>query len=273
MINRRFALAGLGMLAVASLALTGCESTATTTPSASNSPGSPGSSGGGTAALPAGDALTAAIGKLKGTGYDVKVVSEGGTGQGTGSVDPTTNSASLDEKGTVQGQSIEIAALQIGSDLWAKVNLGALNAQLGVDPAKWMLLDQSKITDASAKPFDLAGPDAFGVTGKLTSVKNVTRVDATHLTGTVDLTQATGVSAPSSADLSKAGAAAAATPFTATLDDQGRLVDIKINADAVNKNLSDEISFSNYGSPTAISKPNAADVVPAPEGLYQIFSG
>jgi hypothetical protein len=265
-INHRFAVAGLGVLAAASLALTGCASSAT--PSASNPSGSSTTNSSQSAA----DTLTAAVGKLKGTGYDVKVVSQGGIASGTGSIDPANNAASLDEKGSIQGQSLEIAAIQIGTDLWAKVDLGALNSQVGVDPTKWMLLDQAKLTGSTSKPFDLTGPDALGVTGKLTAVKDVVRTDATHLSGTVDLTKAIGISAPSSADLTKAGAAASAVPFVATLDDQGRLLDLKINADTINKDLSDEISFSNYGSPTAISKPDPASVIPAPDTAYQIFN-
>ena len=86
-----------------------------------------------------------------------------------------------------------------------------------------MLVDQTKLTGADSKPFDLTGPDALDVAGLLTSVTNVTATDPTHLTGTVDLTAATGINSPDSDALTKAGAAAKATPFTVTLDDQGRL--------------------------------------------------
>lgn len=263
MSHRRTVVAGICLLAAASLALGACKSSSST---ASGKPAGP------AANLSPTEALTAALGKLKGASYDVSLTDQSGSGKGTGSVNQSTNSATLEEKGTVDGQTLDIAATQIATNLWAKIDLGSLNSQLGVDPTKWLLLDQSKLTAKNAKPFDLTGADAFGVTGMLTSVAGLKAIDATHLSGTVDLTKAAGVAAPSSDDLTKAGAAAATTPFTVTLDDQGRPTDVKIDADSFDKSLSQEITFSNFGAASPITAPAASDVVPAPDGIYQLFN-
>ncbi len=264
--NRRIAVAGLGILAAASLSLTACETTATPIAGSSASPGTPTAG-----ALAPSAALVAALGKLTGQGFDVKITQDSAGSSGTGSIDPTNKSVAIDEKGTIEGQSLEINIVDIGTNLWAKVNLGALSSQLGIDPAKWMLIDQTKITSTDATPLDLTGPDALDLAGLFTSVTNVTATDATHLSGTIDLSAATGVNAPDSDALTKAGAAAKATPFTVTLDDQGRPTDIKITS--TNPDLSNEITFTNFGSPSAITAPAAADVVPAPASLYSVFNG
>jgi hypothetical protein len=187
-------------------------------------------------------------------------------------VDSSKKAATLAEHGNVGGQSVAISAIQIGDDIYAKLDLGGLNSQAGIDPSKWLKIDPAKLTTGTSKPFDLSGPDAFGVTTLLTSISNVTQVDATHINGSVDLTKATGVDAPDASTLSAAGAGAKAAPFSATLDASGRLVDFKVNADSINKELSEEITFSDYGSPSAIKPPLPAQTIPAPAAVYQIFN-
>jgi hypothetical protein len=248
-------IAGLGLAACTTAGTPGTGTTTTTPPQVS-----------------AADALTSALGKLKGQGYDVALNQEGNQVSGHASVDPAKNSATQEIKGTVGGQMIDLAATQIDTNLWLKLDFGALNAQAGIDPTKWMLVDQSKITKADSKPFNFTGPDALGLAALLTSVTDVQRTDATHLTGTVDLTKATGPIKPSDDDIKAASGAAAAVPFTVTLDDQGRLTELKITADASHSALSEDFVFSNYGSPSAISAPAPADVVPASDTVYQILN-
>jgi hypothetical protein len=101
----------------------------------------------------------------------------------------------------------------------------------------------------------------------------VQATDATHVTGTVDLTKATGINMPAASDLSTAGAAAKTTPFTVVLDDQGRIVDLKIDADSFDKTLTTEIGFSDFGSARPVTAPAASDVVPAPASLYAVLNG
>jgi len=257
--NRRIAIAGL--LLVASLGLTACTTAGTPTTPATTAPPT----------LSPTETLSAAAAKLKGQSYDVAVTQQGDA-TGKASVDSANNSASLQLSGTVEGATLSLSAIQIGTNFWVKVDLGALNSTVGLDATKWMLTDQSKITSKDAKPFDLAGSDALDIAGLLTSTSNVTRTDATHLSGTVDLTKSTGVSAPDNDDLTKAAALAKATPFTATVDDQGRLVDLKITPDAANSVLAQTFAFSNFGSPTKITAPAPGDVVPAPDFVYQLLN-
>jgi hypothetical protein len=210
-------------------------------------------------------ALTAAVGKLTGVGYDLKVTTGEGI-NGTGSIDPTTHSAAINAKGAVQGVDVEIGAVEIGADLYAKINLGPMTSTLGLDPTKWYQLDPTKVTGEQALPFDLSSPDALGIGGLLTSVTGLKAVDATHITGTVDLTKATGPAAPSSGDAT----GQTAVPFTVTLDDQGRISEVKVQADASHTSLTQDFQFLNYGSPSAITKPDGA--IPAPDSVYSFLN-
>jgi hypothetical protein len=256
--HSRIALASLGALAATSLALSACSTNTSASGGASASP---------SASVAAGVALTNSILALGGQGFDIAATE--GTLSGTGSIDPSTEAGSLEIKGTQQGVALDVGFTEIGNDIWAKVDLGALSGQLGIDPKKWMKLDGSKLTGIDAKPFDLASKDPLQISKLITSVADVKRVDATHLTGTVDLTAATGPSAPDPDAVNKAGAAAKALPFAATLDNQGRLTELKINASS---DIAVDIKLSNFGSPTAVTPPPTSDVIPAPAMIYQFFN-
>ncbi len=259
--NKRLT-AGIGIIAAAAFAFSGCAATGTPTTTITIT----------TSQISPAEALTAALGKLKGQSYDVNLTNRGGTISAHASVHGAENSASFSEQGSVEGQHVSISATEVGTRLWVKADFGPLNAQLSIDPSKWMLVDKSRITKVSGVPFDLAGPDAFGVTGLLTSVSGVTRTDATHLAGTVDLTAATGINKPAAEDLTKAGAVAKTLPIAVTLDDQGRLVELKITASGTAADLAGQLVISNHGSPGPITTPPAADVIPAPPALYEILN-
>jgi hypothetical protein len=258
--HRRFAVAGVGALAIASLALAACSSTSNST-----APATPSAS---PSVAPA-DALIAAATSLNGKGYDMTLTAASVTGKG--SVDPTNHAVTFDAKAIEGGQTFELNLTGIGSDLWAKIDLGALNSQVGLDPSKWLKIDATKV-DESSIGLDLSNLSDVLDIGSLTkAVSNVKRTDATHLSGTIDLTSLTGAEKPDADALKKAGAAAKSVPFTATLDDQGRLSDLKINGDSIDSGLSVDIAISNVDSPTAVTPPPAADVVPAPAAIYQIL--
>jgi hypothetical protein len=228
----------------------------------------------------ASDALATAISSIKGLGYNVHGTSgstaSGGTGSATatGSVDPTAKAATVEFKGSAQGTPIDIAFTEVDNTLYGRFDIGAAQSQLGTDPEQWYTIDQSKITNPHSVPFDLSGEtDAFGVGGLMTSTNDVKYPDPsdpTHITGTVDLTAAQGVNAPDPSTLGDAGQDASATPFSATIDSQGRLTDIKINADGFDGDLSEEIAYTDFGSPTPVTAP--ANSTPAPASAYAFFN-
>ncbi len=217
------------------------------------------------------DALTNALATLKTTGYDATTTLPAQGATVKTSVDyadkAATQAASIN-------QTLSLAFTEIGSDLWVKADFGPLAQNLNIDKTKWYAVDTSKIKP-EAIPVDLFGDQQphptrplawpLGIGAVFANVANVTRTDATHLAGVVDLTKATGPEAPG-----RSSATDAAVPFTATLDGQGRLTELKITG--ANQDINLDITFSNYRSPTPIAAPAPADVLPAPDGLYQAIN-
>ena len=214
------------------------------------------------------DALTNALATLKSTGYDATLTLPAQGATVTTSVDYAHKAAT--QATSVNGDSTRSEAFtEVGSDLWLKADFGPLNQNLNIDKTKWYKVEASKLSPG-AIPFDLSGsqPTAplawpLGIDAVFANAGNVTRTDATHLAGVVDLSKANGPQAAG-----KSSATDAAVPFTATLDGQGRLTELRITGD-----LNLDIVFSNYGSPTPITAPAAADVLPAPDRLYQVLVG
>jgi hypothetical protein len=245
---------GLSVLAAATVALAGCSSSAgTTTTSGSTGPAS---------AIDPQAALTKAGTALATTGYNVTTNVGGGTLTGTGSIDPGKG-ASIEQKGTVSGVSLDLGVVVIGTDFYAKLDVGPLGASLGVDPHTWYKVDTSKV-DTSKLPVNPTSPDVLGIAGLASAVKDLKATDATHITGTIDLT-AVKSALTAESDLAKAAAGATNAPFSATLDGQGRFTELKIGAGAT----AVDVQFSSYGSPSAITAPSGA--VPAPDALYGVL--
>jgi hypothetical protein len=253
--HSRFAAVGVAVLAAAALALAGCKTTSNTTKPTANS-----SSAASSIAPQA--ALLSAFAKLKTTGYDISVTSSAGDLSGTGSVDPG-KSASLNATGSFQGTKLQLSAVQLGTDVYVKLDLGQLNSVLSI-PTQWMKLDTTKLN----KPiFDAGSGLSFDVAKLASAVTNVTATDAQHISGTIDFSKLAGsiMAMPSSS----AGASAQTGTFQATLDSQGRLIELKLN-EGSNQSQSQDIKLSNYGSPSPVTAPT--DSIPAPDAIYQFLN-
>jgi hypothetical protein len=228
-----------------------------------------------------GTALNTAVSNLEGQGYNVSgtvgSTAAGGSGPitATGTVDSNAKLAAAEFKGVEGGDPVDIHFVQTPNDLYVKIDIKSIQSRLGVTANQWVKVDEAKVTDPSNLPFDMSGStDAINIAGLLKSVSDVAYAnpsDPSRITGTVDLTAATGVGAPNPGDLKAAGAAAKTTPFVATVDGQGRLTELKIDADKFDGNLTQDLAFTDYGSPDQVTVPT--DSVPAPAPVYMFFNG
>lgn len=263
--NHRFAVTGLVVFAAASLALAGCSASSKTTDNPSTSP-SPSAA----AVLDPKAALTAALAVVASKGFDfTETIGAPGIDNinATGTIDPATKSASISGKGTESGLNLSLDVVEQGGNVWLKIDAGAFNAQAGL-PKTWMTVDASKITDSTSLPFDINSPDLLDLAGLFTSVADVKLTDPTTLTGTVDLTKATGSTAP---DVTDHATEAATTPFTVTFDGSGNPKSLTVDTSAYDKGSQIVFTFSNFGSPTAITPPTGAS--PAPATAYAFLGG
>jgi hypothetical protein len=258
-------------LAAAGFALAGCAQTpGAQTGTSTGTAGADYGAAPSAAPLPDGrDALLASVRKMTGTIYRFT----GGQSDLTtrGHADPVHKSASLAAQGTKDGVAYTQEFIAIGADYWVRLNMGAkTNQSLGVPAGKWMHVDSKKLGTDADLPFDLAGGgDVLDLAGLLGAVSEAQQTGANEYSGTVDLTVAAGVSSMTDDNLKKLGSKATAMPFTAALDDKGRLVDFIVDGSAVNKKLGARFSFSDFGKPWPINKPR--NTVEAPAAVYDLF--
>ncbi|GAA5183733.1 hypothetical protein GCM10023322_23720 [Rugosimonospora acidiphila] len=261
--TRRIALAGAAALAVLGFAA-GCSTGKTT------AAGSAGNATGAAASSSSDAPKTALLASTKQLGQQSYRYTISAAGMsGSGAIDPAAKSTSISLSGVQAGAPMKIDDVTVGTDVYLKVDAGQLGAQLGVAPDKWMHLDTSSL--GAGELMALPGADQEGVNQLLSGVVNVTSTDGNNLSGTIDLTKASGSSALDAAALSAAGDKAKAVPFTAVLDDQGRLSTLKIDGSGIVSGLTVQMAFSDYGQPANITKPAASSVVEAPDAIQQLL--
>ncbi|HKS99668.1 MAG TPA: hypothetical protein VJT31_09090 [Rugosimonospora sp.] len=262
--TRRLATAGLALLASAGFAA-GCATTTNGTAQPSTGASDTAPASGSSAAK---SALVASIGQLTQVPYRYHAVSGGLSGQGA--ADPADKSATVSMTGTDRGNSATIDMVAVNTDFWLKLNFGNANKSMGISSDKWLHIDAARLGAGANLPVDPSG-GAATASGLFSGLTNVQQVDGQHFTGSIDLTKATGVSGVSQDLLNKAGVKATSVPFTASLDSQGRLSDLKVDLSAIDPAQALEVSYSDYGTPVTVTKPDASQVAEAPDSVYRLF--
>jgi hypothetical protein len=270
--THRLAIVALSALGAASLAVGGCSasnSSAQSSPSGSDTV-STGSSATSTGSSAAQSALIASMQQLNQTPYRYHLVSGGLTG--AGAADPASKAAKVTMTGTDnRGNTAKIEMIALNTDFWLRLNLGNANQSLGISTDKWLHLDAARLGAGANLPVDPSG-GAATANALFSGLTDVQQVDSQHFTGSVDLTKATGVSGIDRDMLSRAGVQATSIPFTATLDGQGRLSDLKLDLSSIGPGQELEVSYSDYGSPVTVTKPDPSQVAEAPDSVYQFFA-
>lgn len=248
---RRFAVAVAGLATIA--ALTACQNEK---PAAT-----PGASAAASAQVQASaaDALTAAGAKFKDTTVKMKMTMGGAAGlEVTGGLDgPGKKSSSAMTIG-MAGTNMTIDVVQIGDEVWMKM------AGVPSLPKDWMHVDTAKLGAASTLRSSIEDPS---YSANMLKVASSVEWDGTNkIKGTLDLTKAAGANPAAAAAL---GEQAKAVPFTATLDEQGRLASMTVGMGQVAPaaGVGDMvITYSNYGEPVTIEKPSGK-IVEAPASI------
>jgi hypothetical protein len=140
---------------------------------------------------------------------------------------------------------------------------------------KWVPLTDPAVTELGGIPFPAPGDDVIGATAAVRAVTDARETGEHTYAGTVDLTQiGPGVLkvGPTAELLVQLGDAAAAVPFTATLDGEGRLLTFVYDVPAAGAVPANhvELSLSGYGTAQAPAKPDPALVANYDEAMAAI---
>jgi hypothetical protein len=275
--TRRVALTGVAVFAAAGLAVAGCTGGNSTSASASGSASASASAvatGTGTGGSSTDrDALLSSIDPLTRTTYKYSLTSGGLTGQGAN--DPANKAATLSLTGTgnANGQSLNsltVNVVALGTDVWMKLAAGTANNNVLLTGDKWFHIDATRLGANPSLPVDPNG--GANAAALLRNAVTVQRTDAHHFTGTVDLTNGTLNMTIGQAQLNQLGAKAKAVPFTASTDDQNRLASVTLDLASVDQNVpAVAVTYSGYGDPVSVTRPDPAQVQEAPNGLYDLF--
>jgi hypothetical protein len=191
----------------------------------------------------------------------------------TGALDPPNERGTITMTFPTDAKSIALEMLLIGTDIFLKMGPGGPPLP-GVEPGKWMHLDQAKLPANNS--FGLK-PGEFDPTGSAKFLKAAATAewaDDHTIKGTIDLTKSDGARGLTEEHLSEIGPKAKAVPFEATIDDEGRLTRmvLDIPMPAGQPTVTVTVRYSDFGAPVSVAEPPAGEVVEAPETMYGVFS-
>ena len=194
------------------------------------------------------------------------------TGDGARDATGANTQRNVTVKTGTNGLTIVAKVLHVGDKVYAKLDLGALGAQLlglGALGDRWLLVDLTKVNPNGLSASLIPNADSSTIDAYVKGVVSAETVSATEIKGTVDITKSAPTALPAS-ELNKLTNEQKIVQFTATLDDQGRITKTVINMPAVAGYPAAPITtnYTDYGADITIEAPAADQVVPAPETIY-----
>ena len=263
--NRRRAIAGLLAVSLLSLGAAACGSDGTGSSPADSE----------TAAAQA-DPKQALLDSTKALGegnFEYTMAGDGMTGEGI--VHLPSRSAQMSLRFVSDDLEMKMDMVYVEPDSWVKLDLGELGNLPGMEKlsGKYLHLDQSKIKDVEGLQFDLQDVDPAGSALIMKAITDVRKAGEGAFTGTADLTKATDASMVGEELVKTLGIQANALPFEAKLDPQGRLAELTIKVPVAGEAKAYDltITYSNYGTVTAVQKPPASETIEAPAETYDMF--
>ncbi|HZN75496.1 MAG TPA: hypothetical protein VFC00_28010 [Micromonosporaceae bacterium] len=211
-------------------------------------------------------ALQKAAVELSKTSYKIQLAA--GPVSGNGAMDPVGKNGQLTLNLFMGSATAKLDTVLIGADMWLKTD------GIPVVPDKWLHLDTARLPDDSplgVRPGRLDPVNSEKLFDAATKIENVGRG---QFKGTVDLTKLSSSAIVDRATVETLGDRAKAVPFEATIDDQGRLTNFKMDLGTVdNVPMKVNVTYSDFGTSVSPTKPAASDVMEAPEAVYNLLGG
>ncbi|MDR7273467.1 hypothetical protein [Catenuloplanes atrovinosus] len=181
---------------------------------------------------------------------------------------PSTSSRSVSE-GELEGTKFSTETVYAGGKAFVKLDFGAANANIGIDPATWYELDLN-VAKQLNYTFEQQSPIQPSFS---TSIASVERDGDDAFTGAFDFAAATkgNPSAQTKSLVQMLGDAAKSATFDAHLDDQGRIAELVFTIAKTDKTpeIKQTLTFTEYGTAAAPEVPTNAQ--PAPASLNNLY--
>lgn len=204
----------------------------------------------GPSVAPSQSELTRSLHALSGR-YRFKVVAKEGTY--TGGIDPVAGLLNATVSVSSDGASLKIDTIAVGAS--AYIRLTGLPMP-GFDGATWYRVDPARVTRPGSLGLS-ANKDPTGVQALVAATHDVRRENRSF-TGTVDLTRVTTWGPVNIPQVIQLGEVATRMPFEATVDDQDRLVSMKVE-------IPDNpvtATYSDFGATVTATAPTGATSLP-----------
>lgn len=248
---------GLVLVAAATLVVTGCGNTATSTPGSTNPAGV-------AAPAPAKDAATALAEAVARTNEDsYKMAMDiGELGEMSGSTDPVKKQSEFTMSFTQEGTTISYEFRLLGTDSYMKMDAEGEEIP-GLDGKTWYHRD---ITKSPTGPSSMGSFDAAQITATLQQATDVKRVGDKDFTGMLDLSKAAATLGMSEGDVK--ALPTKSIPFKAAVDDQDRLVQFTFDTPPSGGEPAQtmDMRLSDFGTPVDVQAPPADQVEESPIG-------
>jgi hypothetical protein len=258
---RRLTGLSLGVLAAVAISVAGCGNHSATpgtpTPQSSSAPAS---------SAAADPAATAALGQATaalGTTSFKTTLTAGPGVKLLASVDAPNSKGTATLTIAGPNAKLEVSTLLVGQDLYLRVP--------GITKTDtWTHVDVARLPEGANVGLRPGQIDPANTAKLLASTTDVRQVDSRSYQGTLDLTKVAGITGVDKVNVDGWGAAAQNVPFTAGLDDQGRLSALTIQLPAVKGQQSQplEVLYTDYGAIVDAQRPTAAEITEAPDSLY-----
>jgi hypothetical protein len=257
---------GLGVLATVALALSGCANDSATPGVAASGTPAPATSS--AAADPAAASqLGQAAAALGTTSFKITLTSGPGV-KLIGLVDAPGNKGTATLTLSGPNANLELKTLLVGQDLYVQIP--------GITKAgTWTHLDVSRLPAGANVGLRPGQIDPANTAKLLSSTTDVQQVDARSYKGTLDLTKVAGITGIDQVTVDGLGASASRVPFTAGLDDQGRLSELTIQLPAANGKAAQpvDVLYTDYGTPVTADRPATTEITEAPDNVYTTLGG
>jgi hypothetical protein len=171
------------------------------------------------------------------------------------------------------GITMRMDVRMVGGKAWVKLKFTPDVAGLPKLPKKWMLIDETKLSD---KTFMDAAEEADpGDTLLLIQGSaGIKETSPGHYTGTTDLTRDTEGNILDAATVKALGAKAKTLPFTAVVDGAGHLTSVVVKIPAAGKTKAQTytVTYGDFGKTATPAAPAVGEQQAAPASLYELLN-